>query len=388
MVSDEVNDVIQDDAEVDVAEMPGEIGLDSELVEGSGKVSEIEQMCAQYLSTRNSSRFFIDRFSRAMFVDERVRKICRVRALKSGADLRDVEEVLQRVMIVFFGSQLQKMREANAIYAVIYSIASNVSREVVRDSQVLTYNHDSIEDMRDRGLELEQVGLVESTEQDRDQLIDSKIAAAKLARAFTMLQNGETKLTKHGVFNADYDPLIEQVPPSTESLDAPIDVAPSNKGMPRARRAATPNRETKLSDDQRELVEIIEGLGIHNQDFAAALGIGLPRLSSYIYGRTASVPDTVMQMARELRDEDPQAKAKRDRFKKPMSQILNQWQKQLEVDNDPELAQCLGVTKMTIFRWRNDQTKPDQTALVRYEQMVHRFAERMKEIREQATARA
>jgi hypothetical protein len=387
MVSDEVTDVIQDDAEVEVAEIPGEIDQDSELVESSGKVSEIEQMCAQYLSTRNNSRVFIDRFSRAMFVDERVRKICRVRALKSGADLRDVEEVLQRVMIVFFGSQLPKMREANAIYAVIYSIASNVSREVVRDSQVLTYNHDSIEDMRDRGLELEQVGLVESTEQDRDQLIDSKIAAAKLARAFTKLQNGETKLTKHGVFNADYDPLIEQVPPSKESLDASIDVATLPRA-PRAKRPGAVNRDTKLSVDQSELVAIIDQLGMQNQDFAAALGIGLPRLSSYIYGRTATVPDDIMKAARDLRDEDPEAKAKRERFRKPMSEIINDWQELLEIDSDKDLADSLGVTKMTIFRWRNDQTKPDVTALVRYEQMVHRFADRMKQIDGKAAARA
>ncbi|WP_432263270.1 hypothetical protein [Cupriavidus sp. TMH.W2] len=379
MVTEEVAEYIPAVGTADFADAESDGGSGLESVIGSGKVSELERMCAEYLENPDRPRAFIEKLARVMFGDERVRKICRVRALKNGADLRDAEEVLQRVMMVFFDSQLAKLREADAVYAVIYAIANNVSREVVRDSLALTINHDSIEEMRDRGEELEQTSLVDSEQLDKDQEIDSKTAAAKMAQAFQRM-NGEPKLNTHGVF--DLDPLMAPVAgtPETAEADAETVAAPAlQRRAPRARRGSAARTED-LSKEQRELVEICEGLGLRNQDFAAALGIGLPRLSSYIYGRTASVPEDIMTMARQMRDEDPEAKARQERFNRPMSQILNEWASDLEIDNDAELAVTLGVTKMTIFRWRNNETKPDQTSLSRYEQQVRQYKARRQEV--------
>ncbi|AQH05523.1 hypothetical protein A9R05_41585 (plasmid) [Burkholderia sp. KK1] len=387
MVSDEVStDFIPDDAKVHDAVFEGDMDEGVVGIEGEAEPSALERICAEYIENKKRPKAFIDRFARVMNADERVRKICRVRTLKIGADLKDVEEVLQRVMIVFFTSQISKMREANAIYAVIYSIAANVSREVFRDGLVLTHNHDSIEDMRERGIELEQVGLADSQEKDRDHQIDTQIAAAKMARAFQMHQNGEIQLnTNHGVFSVDFDPLIQPVAPSGDAATVEVDEPETRVARPRKTSAGAAD---KLSRDQRELVSIIEATGMRNQDFAAALCIGLPRLSSYIYGRTASVPEDIMERARELLSGDPEVVAQRERFKRPMSEILDEWAAELGATSDVELGNMLGVTKMTIYRWRQNETKPDQTSLVRYESQIQMHKRRAAEIEKKLRERS
>ncbi|MDR5799070.1 hypothetical protein [Caballeronia sp. LZ001] len=87
-----------------------------------------------------------------------------------------------------------------------------------------------------------------------------------------------------------------------------------------------------------------------------------------------------MELARKLRDEDPETVDRQKRFDIPMSELLNQWAKDLEVDNDNDLAITLGVTKMTIHRWRNNETKPDQTSLSRYEQQVRQYKMRQQQL--------
>ncbi|WP_137925366.1 hypothetical protein [Cupriavidus sp. 2SB] len=380
MVTEEVAEFIPaEDEGVDPVDTTEVDGFDTPTA--TGKPSELERMSAEFLDNPKRPKTFIDRFIKAMYADERTHKICRVRALKSKVDLGDVDEILQRVVVVFFATkQLDKLREANAIYAVIYAIASNVCREHIRDALALTINHDSIEEMRERGEELENVGLVDSEPIDRDQVIDSRTAAAKMALAFRRHLNGEEKMSNLGVF--DLDPLIAPVAPAPESAaaDKNLEALPAPAApKPRVRRA---NRNETLSADQLELVQICADLQMRNQDFAAALGIGLPRLSSYIYGRTASVPADIMTAARKLRDEEPEAMARREMFNRPMSDILGRWANDLQVESDTDLATILGVTKMTIFRWRTDETKPDNTALNRYEQVVRTFKNRLAAIKQ------
>ncbi|WP_425953116.1 hypothetical protein [Ralstonia pseudosolanacearum] len=381
MLTEEVPEFIPADVVVDLADTENEVDDNVESDAEAGKVSELQRLVAVYLDTHNRSKAFIDRMAVVMFNDDRFRRICRTRAMKYGADLKDVDEVQQRVMIVFFGPQLNKLREADAVYAVIYAIANNVSREVVRDSLALTINHDSIEEMHERGHELEQVSLVDSEQEDRDLILDSQAAAAQLAQAFKKHLNGEEKLSTHGVF--DLDPLVAAIPGvSTSEADDVAVMEPEPQRLASRVRRGAKTRSQDLSPEQRELVDICAELGLRNQDFAAALGIGLPRLSSYIYGRTASVPDDVMKLARQMRDEDPEAVARRKRFDRPMSAILKGWAKELSIaeDDDQELAVVFGVTPMTSWRWRHDETKPDQTSLSRYEQQVRQYKARHREI--------
>ena len=360
---------------------------DAQLIEASETITPFENLCARYIQNSDASArtgSAVNRIALEMDRDERVRKICRVQTLRTHCDLSEQEEIRQLTMERFFHSMLPKLRDADAVYAVVYATAFHVGRETFRDSHKLIINHDSIEEMLDRGEEVGQATLVDHEEVDLDLDIDTAAATKRMAIAFQKVLNGEQIVGSTGMFHLDQDPMVRIVQQTEEAEAAyatPQKVAatsgPTNPTL-------TPPKNTSrghLSKDQQELVDIGADLLLRNQDYAFALGIGLPRLSSYIYGRTASVPDEVMKKARALKAEDPHLAERMNRYARPMSQILKEWEKQLQIkDDDENLAMCLGVTKMTIYRWRNDETKPDATALGRYEQFVRVFSERLNAI--------
>jgi len=120
-----------------------------------------------------------------------------------------------------------------------------------------------------------------------------------------------------------------------------------------------PPKAALLSIDQEELVNIRHKLSYSQDIFAKALGIGVPRLASYEYGRTSGVPETVMETARGLLDEVGCADAK-EYENIPMSKILTQWAEQLGIDysDDIALSKALTVSSATISRWKNNKTRP------------------------------
>lgn len=139
-----------------------------------------------------------------------------------------------------------------------------------------------------------------------------------------------------------------------------------NKGNRLARKS-----KAQLSKEQQELVDIKNTLGLRHQDFAIMLDIGLPRLSSYTYGRTASVPAEVMEMARRLLAENSNVSRQiREKFSRPMSEILSEWAEKLGTRSEAQLAALLGVVGMTINRWKKNETRPDLSALNRYDCIV------------------
>lgn len=153
-------------------------------------------------------------------------------------------------------------------------------------------------------------------------------------------------------------------PPVSAAMSPEIDLQMKSTSRGRA----------QLTSDQKELVLIGQRLGLRNQDYAIALNIGLPRLSSYIYGRTQGVDPEIMARARDLLSKSSaQSEALHKRFSKKMSEILDDWSQRLGAETNDELAYSLGVAPMTIHRWRKDNTLPDLTALARYDQAVTQF---------------
>ena len=137
-------------------------------------------------------------------------------------------------------------------------------------------------------------------------------------------------------------------------------------------RKKTAKETVELSKDQQELVDIRKKLGLRHQDYAIMLGIGLPRLSSYTYGRTASVPADVMKAARQLLAENGETSRQlKAKFERPMSEIVSEWETRLGTSTDAEIAGLIGVVTMTINRWRKNETKPDLSALNRYDRIVN-----------------
>ncbi len=228
--------------------------------------------------------------------------------------------------------------------------------------------------------------LVDPVEIDHDREIDTQTAKELMAEALQRVISGEQTVADSGVFQMEQDPLVRLVLKNIETTDDD-DTPPSTQRTLQAPDGEKKQKSrTELSADQQELVDIGTKLGLRNQDYAFALGIGLPRLSSYIYGRTASVPDDVMKKARALFADEPLRVERLKRFNRPMSQILKDWEQRLNPKNDEDLATMLGVTKMTIYRWRNDETKPDPTALARYEQWIDEYEKRFSHMLEQRFA--
>lgn len=347
----------------------------------SGPLSTFEKLCGCYITHEDRSRKLVNRLAFEMNRDERVRKICRVKLRQNKCDLTDFDEVMQRTLEVFFGSMLDKIEDQEAVYAVVYAVAHNVSREVLRDRQKLLINHRSIEDMQEKGEELDQAGLVDQADVDHDRDIDTEAATIEMAAALKRVINGEKTVASSGIYAMDQDPMVRLVQPKpTDEQEYETDtssrIKPADSGAKRPRGGS----RAELSIDQQELVKIGQDLGLRNQDYAFALGIGLPRLSSYIYGRTASVPVEVMEKARGLLAEEPHRRERLKRFDRDMSVILAEWMTRLAIDaeKDEDMATILGVTKMTIYRWRNNETKPDATALARYEQWIDDYENRIK----------
>jgi DNA-directed RNA polymerase specialized sigma24 family protein/transcriptional regulator with XRE-family HTH domain len=134
-----------------------------------------------------------------------------------------------------------------------------------------------------------------------------------------------------------------------------------------------PPAQRVLSADNQDLVDIRKGLDMSQAEFADALGIGMPRLASYEYGR-AAIPDWVMKASQDLADNNgntlDSARTQYDGIAMP--EILAGWARELGVpyDNSLELATLLGASKATVTRWKNELIRPRLSALLRYEHMV------------------
>lgn len=136
-----------------------------------------------------------------------------------------------------------------------------------------------------------------------------------------------------------------------------------------------------LSEAQSELAVIYKKLhdnsGMTQAVFAEKLDIGGARLASYLYGRTSSVPEYIMDSARALSKSPDHIKSKFEGLTMP--EILKRWAKRLglkEVD-DAKLAPLIGVSISTVCRWRIGDTRPSNVELIRYDASISIVAERM-----------
>jgi len=154
---------------------------------------------------------------------------------------------------------------------------------------------------------------------------------------------------------------VKEVTIDTQASDHLPDVGK----QPRAQRVLRPVAQ--------ELVDIRNRLGMTHAEFADALSIGMPRLSSYIYGDT-TVPDWVVDSAREIAENNGNAleSARKKYEDTPMSKILAGWADELGIPyaNSQELASLLGASKATVTRWKNNLIHPRLSSVLRYEQMV------------------
>jgi transcriptional regulator with XRE-family HTH domain len=142
----------------------------------------------------------------------------------------------------------------------------------------------------------------------------------------------------------------------------------------------------KLTPEHEELKSIRQQLGWTQQQFADELGMGLPCLASYEYGRTKGVPEQIINKARNLLEQEASA-AKRIKSKfdgRSMESILTEWSQILGLEakkeqeekegkkfnENRELSIATGASIPTIVRWKNGDTRPSVQGLLRYEKRI------------------
>lgn len=164
--------------------------------------------------------------------------------------------------------------------------------------------------------------------------------------------------------------------PCVKESDSP---APTPPRLPDIEKK--PAAKRTLSPEHQELVDIRLKLGLSQAQFAEELGIGVPRLSSYEYGRAGSVPEWVMTSARELAANNGEAQeSTRKKYEGlEMPVILANWAKALGVpyEDNGQLAALLGTSVSTLTRWKNKLTRPSLHSLAFHEHMVDQARQKL-----------
>ena len=192
--------------------------------------------------------------------------------------------------------------------------------------------------------------------------IDQKHAKQKIAKILADVDKKEYHTTMENA-----KPLLPGFSPMSD--DRLKEVEDSVQPTP----ARPKKRDLSSKPDQAELRRIREALGYSQAVMAQRLGIGVPTYSSYEYGRTKSVPERVIKLAREeMAIEGNQVNTLRKKYDMPMLHIIHRWAEMAGVDpnSNHAISALCGVSIPTVSRWRNNQIKPELDALVRYEQSV------------------
>jgi hypothetical protein len=158
--------------------------------------------------------------------------------------------------------------------------------------------------------------------------------------------------------------------------------------MERGRLPAKQPKEKKAplgpTDESRELKAIQEQMRLPVVEFGRLLGLKKPIIIGYLYGRL-SVPDYVLDEARLLRlNQGSAVRELRGRFEgQPMDRIINGWMELLglqtagraKVPLDAKLAELLGVSRVTVWRWRRQIIRPELRDIDAFDRVVREHAE-------------
>lgn len=291
-----------------------------------------------------------------------LRRLAKVTAWRVGGV--DANDLAQELWLTFEKSVLYNYEPGVALEPYLLVIARNAAfqlRSKVREIAVSDLIPDLPSDLGDRAPE--QDDRRTPTAPDDSVLIDMdrRIGILEIRRRLYYATMSEPDKGSKQAMQTMLMPCVkESATVSTEKASLPVI-------------QKKPPAERVLSPDNQALVDYRMDLDMTQAEFADALGIGMPRLSSYEYGR-ATIPDWVMKSARDLAGNNGNAlgSAHQKFDGVSMPEILAGWARELGVpyDNSLELATLLGASKPTVTRWKNELIRPRLSALLRYEHMV------------------
>ncbi|WP_197039077.1 helix-turn-helix domain-containing protein [Guyparkeria halophila] len=138
------------------------------------------------------------------------------------------------------------------------------------------------------------------------------------------------------------------------------------------------------SDEQLELISIREQVGLSQTQFALALGVNRSRIVNMENGRILRIPDDVLQMAREMLNDEGRLKRVERLREANMADLLDEWLERLGLrsggfkPHDEALADLLQLHVNTIYRWRKGISRPDLEVLLQIDRLVEELAIRIR----------
>lgn len=297
--------------------------------------------------------------------DKRATQIIRTNLLRTGLPINEdfESEIRQRAVLVVFEKLLTKINKPEGFYSLWYATVQRVTLE--HRSEL--YRHDHFETLEEESYHEDQYALELADEGlDTENIVNSSM----FEKQFSQRLAGNEKLMEIvGMYQAEHRentvlPLHDTMPLVEYQVGTSMLSVHHNQ-----------KKDKHLSDDQKELVQIRETLDLTLKDYAKELDIQQDRLASYVYGKTRSVPDWVMDNARALLStgEDDQKKLQGRFANKSMNEIVDGWKKSLNVDNE-KLAAFFEVTVSTVERWEKNETRPENSRLAGYDKQVKRTA--------------
>ncbi|MBP6421594.1 MAG: hypothetical protein KA271_01745 [Propionivibrio sp.] len=291
-----------------------------------------------------------------------LRRLAKVTAWRVGGV--DTDDLAQELWLTFEKSVLINYEPGVALEPYLLVIARNAAfqmRSKAREIAVSDLMPDLPFDMGDRALQQEDRRPPIASDDSELIDMDRRIGILEIRRRLYNAAMSESGKGSKQAMQTMLMPCVkESATFSIEKTSLPVI-------------QKKPLTQRVLSPDNQALVAYRMDLDMTQAEFADALGIGMPRLSSYEYGR-ATIPEWVMKSARDLANNNGNALgAAHQKFDGvSMPEILAGWARELGVpyDNSLELATLLGASKPTVTRWKNELIRPRLSALLRYEHMV------------------
>lgn len=168
----------------------------------------------------------------------------------------------------------------------------------------------------------------------------------------------------------------------SKELDADV-VLEVSKELHKLRNDSQKEKSVKekieIPADHRELREIRIKMGMTKPQFAKSIEVHITSLDAYEYGKTKTVPKSVMDTARLLASNftDEFFEVKQIFANMQMSQIVHRWagMASIDVDDFDKLAVLLGTTRTTIRRWLSNESRAEISKLSALEKIVKERSE-------------
>lgn len=332
----------------------------------------LEELSAAYKeSTTDKDRdVWTNRISHFLLNDRAARSMILTMLSKKGKLLDRLDDALQDVTILFVMKVLPTLRKPEAAWGAfkgtvnivghrlgsnfydaergaVVSLNTNAmsndsnpenSGDTYSDNYSKNENYNSDDDRRNDELEfIENIMIDKAKESINEALIMSKMNGKNaLSWLPTLTKKAERKRTL---------PSLEEMP----RIVGPQTRSKAFKSTP----------QVPESNAYKRLNEIRERTGLSVDGFAEALGIGVPRLRSYL-NRKSHVNPEVLNAAEHWYKSHGKVQEKRLKKLKsiPLSELIEQWKEATNASSYASLAIIIDISIATMSRWRQPGSKP------------------------------